>query len=418
MKSLKDISLIFTNRCGKSRQLATILLLTVLLLRLPIAGWCQAYPTNNSQNMNMNSQINYDLSAQYTVLMDPLYGYGANESTTNFSARNYWSLYTAANPNDENAWFNYYRSTRYIAEGSAGFRELQADLDSISSHLKRYSQGTWEQLIVEYWNSNRDQKKEVALKAAYALRPTDPITLRFMTGMEYLHGKSRSVYDYYVKWKATGELPLSTESYAYNVMQSIPADAILFTNGEMDTYPLLYQMQTIGANGVKIVSISLCNRTDNRSKIFSNAGLIVPDNDLSASIDGNYIARVAASNPTKKIYVASTCGATVLKQIQANLYCTGLAFRFSTTTIDHLTYLRDNVGVRFKLDNVGKPRASTNRFDVNYSASLEMNYYLPLLITADQYVQAGNPTRAAQLRAKAISIRQRAGYDEPIRSEE
>jgi hypothetical protein len=177
-------------------------------------------------------------------------------------------------------------------------------------------------------------------------------------------------------------------------------------------------MQTIGANGVKIVSIALCNRTDNRSKIFTNAGLVVPDNDLSSSINGAYIARVAAANPAKKIYVASTCGAVILKALQSNLYCTGLAFRCSETPIDHLTYLRDNVGSRFKLDNVGKPRASTNRFDVNYSSSLEMNYYLPLLIAADQYVQAGNPARAAQLRAKAITIRQRAGYDEPIRSEE
>ncbi len=416
MKSLKEISLLLNNRSGKSSQFLTILLFTVLLL--PADGWSQANPANNNQNMNMNSQINYDLSAQYSALMDPIYGYGATESTTNFSARNYWSMYTAANPNDADAWFNYYRSTRYIAEGSAGFKELQADLDTIANHLRKHSQGTWEQLIVEYWNSNRDPKKEAALNSAYALRPTDPITLRFMTGMEYLHGKTRSVYNYYVKWKATGELPLSTESYAYNVMQSIPTDAILFTNGEMDTYPLLYQMQTIGASGVKVVSIALCNRTDNRSKIFSNAGLAIPDNDLTSAINAAYIARVAAANPTKKIYVASTCGATVLKALQSNLYCTGLAFRYSETPIDHLTYLRDNVGSRFKLDNVGKPRSSTNRFDVNYSSSLEMNYYLPLLIAADQYVQAGNPTRAAQLRAKAITIRQRAGYDEPIRSEE
>jgi hypothetical protein len=394
-------------------------LAVLAMFLVPEISFGQAYPMNSNQNnMNMNPQINYDLSAQYTVLMDPIYGYGANESTTNFSARNYWEKYTAANPNDENAWFNYYRSTRYIAEGSAGFKELQADLDSISSHLKRYSGGTWEQLIVEYWNSNRDPKKETALNAAYRLRPTDPLTLRFMTGMEYLHGQSRSVYDYYVKWKATGELPLSTETYAYNVMQSVPNDAILFTNGEMDTYPLLYQMQTINQNGVKIVSIALCNRSDNRAKLFANAGLVIPDNDLSSAINGDYIARVAAANPTKKIYVASTCGATILKSLATNLYCTGLAFRYSTTAIDHLTFLRDNVGTRFKLDNVGKPRASTNRFDVNSSASLEMNYYLPLLMAADGYVQAGNPNRAAQLRAKAITIRQRAGYDEPIRSEE
>lgn len=393
--------------------LALQVLLPVLLSMLPFTGAAQM-----NSNVNSNYSINYDLSAQYSVLMDPLYGYSGNENTTNFSARNYWSLYTAANPNDEAAWFNYYKATRFIAEGSAGFRELQADLDSIASHLKRHSSGTWEQLIVEYWNSNRDPKKEAALNAAYRLRPADALTLRFMTGVQYLNGKQSSVYDYYVKWKATGELPVSTESYAYNVMQSLPTDAILFTNGEMDTYPLLYQVQTIGGNNVKIVSIALCNRTENRSKIFANAGLAVPDNDLASMIDGNYIARVAAANPTKKIYVASTCGPVVLKALQANLYCTGLAFRYSATSIDHLSNLRDNVGTRFKLDNVGKPRRSANHFDVYYSDDLEMNYYLPLLMAADAYVQAGNPDRARQLRAKAVAVRERAGYDHPIRSEE
>jgi hypothetical protein len=390
------------------------MLLPVWLLLLPVLGFGQM----NNSNTNNNVQLNYDLSAQYSVLMDPIYGYGGNESATNFAARNYWSVYTAANPNDETAWFNYYKATRFIAEGSAGFSQLQADLDTITNHLKRHSSGTWEQLIVEYWNSNRDPKKEAALNAAYRLRPNDPLTLRFMTGLQYLNGKPASVREYYLKWKATGDLPLSTESYAYNVMQSVPAEAILFTNGEMDTYPLLYQMQTIGANGVKVVSIALCNRTDNRSKIFASAGLVVPDNDLSSPIDGDYIARVAAANPGKKIYVASTCGGALLRSLQSELYCTGLAFRYSATPIDHLVYLRDNVGTRFKLDNVGKARKSSNRFDVYYADNLEMNYYLPLLMAADGYAQAGNPDRAAQLRSKAISIRTRAGYDTPIRSEE
>lgn len=398
----------------------TLFLLFILL----VPGVAQSqdaghFPQNNANNnMNAANVIDIRLTAQYSVLMDPIYGYGGNENTTNFSARVFWSSYAAQNPSDEVAWFNYYKSTRFIAEGSAGFSELQSDLDSISTHLRKYSTGKWEQLIVEYWNSNRDPKKEVALQAAYKLRPYDPLTLRFMTGLQYLQGKQASVYDYYRQWKTTGDLPLSTENYAYNVMQSLPKDAILFTNGEMDTYPLLYQMQTIGASGVKVVSIAMCARGENRTKLFSAAGLVVPDGDIASIIDGDYIARVAAANPTKKIYIAATCGPDILKSISSSLYCTGLTYRYSEQPIDHLTFLRDNVGTKFKLDNVGKAVRGSNHFDVFYADNLEMNYYLPLLIAADSYTTAGNPSRAAQLRAKAIAIRQRAGYDEPLRSEE
>jgi hypothetical protein len=378
------------------------------------------YPLNNNSNVNQNAANSIDIrmTAQYSVFMDPIYGYGGTENTTNFNARNFWLEYAVQNPSDENAWFNYYKSTRFIAEGSAGFSELQSDLDSISLHLNKYSAGKWEQLIVEYWNSNRDPKKEAALLSAYKLRPTDPLTLRFMTGLQYLQGKQSAVYDYYRQWKSTGTLPVSTENYAYNVMQSVPKDAVLFTNGEMDTYPLLYQMQTIGASGVKVVSIAMCARGENRQRIFSSAGIVIPDGDLSSTIDGAYISRVAAANPGKKIYVAATCGPTVLKEISSSLYCTGLAFRYSDVPVDHLIYLRDNVGIRFKLDNVGKAINSMNHFDVFYADNLEMNYYLPLLIAADGYATAGNSSRAAQLRAKAIAIRQRAGYTEPLRSEE
>ena len=391
----------------------------MLLVTLSSGLKAQSFPMNTNQNNNaFNGQINYDLSAQYTVLMDPLYGYGSDENATNFSARVYWERYCAANPNDENAWFNNYRSTRFIAEGSAGFSELQADLDSISNQLKKRSYGTWEQLIVEYWNSNLDPKRETALQAAYKLRPNDPLTLRFMTGAQYFSGNQASVYDFYLKWKATGDLPLSTENYAYNVMQSIPKDAILITNGELDTYPLLYQLQTVGATGVKVVSIDLCRRAENRTKIFAYAGLVIPDGDLNSVIDSRYLERIAAANPNRNIYIASTCGAVVLKALQSDLYCTGLAFRYSTTPISNLTVLRDNVGQKFRLENIGKSRNVHNHFDVYYADNLEMNYYLPLLLAGDQFEAAGNTAKAGELRSKAVLVRKKAGYENPIRNEE
>lgn len=354
---------------------------------------------------------------QNSIFMDPVFGYGENENLTNFNSRNFWFRMAESAPNDTVAWFNYYRSTRYIAEGSAGFDELQKELDLIDEHMRNYVPGTWEQLIVDYWNSNRDVSKNASLEAAFKLRPDDPITLRFMIGKEYLSGQMVNAFRMYSNWKATGDAPQSTEGYAYNVMQSLPKDAILFTNGEMDTYPLLFQLQQAGNASVKLISISFCSRSANRTTLFQNAGIALPDNDASSPIDSEYIRRVSAANPGKKIYVASTCGGELLSGLSAQLYCTGLAFRFSAEPLDHLNFLRDNVGVKMKLAGVGKAVKSKHHFDLNYASKLEMNYYLPLLIAADSYATAGNPTRAKELRTKAKAIRVRAGYDEPIRNE-
>lgn len=362
---------------------------------------------------NMNEPV-AATSEQYNVFMDPIYGYGSEENIVNFSSRNYWSEVAGKNPRDERAWFNYYRSTRYIAEGGAGFAELQADLDSIEHHLGKYAPGTWEQLIVEYWNSNRNPAKEPALLAAYALRADDPLTLRMMTGVHYLHNRMTQAYNSYLAWKNTGDTPLSTESYAYNVLQSLPADAVLFTNGELDTYPLIFQLQA-NKSPVKVISLAWCARQENMITLFQNAGLVVPHGSDSSDLD--FFGRVAAANPGKKIYIAATCGPERLNSLSAHLYCTGLAYRYSETPLDHLVFLRNNVGIRMKLDGVGKAVRSTNHFDINYAAQLEMNYYLPLVMAADSYVTAGNPEKAKQLRGKAKSIRERAGYDEPLRNE-
>lgn len=374
---------------------------------------------------SLNGQANYEptlhnaqanaVDARYNVFMDPIYGYGGNENTINFASRNFWSEKAGERPYDAQAWFNYYKSTRFIAEGSAGFSELQEDLDSISNHLKKYSSGTWEQLIVEYWNSNRDPLKEPLLQKAYTLKPDDPLTLRFMTGVQYLHNKNALALDYYVKWKATGDAPLSTETYAYNVLQSLPTDAVIFTNGEMDTYPLIYQIQTSGITTVKVISLAWCSRPENRKMLLTNAGLIMPSG--ITTINSDFIAKVAAANPGKRIYVASTCNSEILTSLSGKLYCTGLAFRYSEAMLEHIDFLRNNVGTKMKLEGVGKMVKSNHYFDQRYAVMLEMNYYLPLLMAADSFAQNGNTDKAKELRAKAKLIRERAGFDEPLRDE-
>ncbi len=387
---------------------------TVIFSFLFIASSVYWHELNAQANPVSN---NTEEIQQYNLFMDPVFGYGETENLTNFNSRNYWFRAAEVAPQDEHAWFNYYRATRYIAEGSAGFEVLQSELDSIEQHMVRNVIGTWEQLIIEYWNSGRDIAKNGALESAFKLRPTDPLTLRFMIGKEFLTGNLSSAFQYYADWKGTGDAPLSTETYAYNVVQSLPKGAVLFTNGEMDTYPLIYQLQESGNATVQLISIAFCSRGENRKALFEHAGIVLPDNDMSTAIDGNFIARVADANPNKKIYVASTCGGDLLRQIMPNLYCTGLAFRYSAIPLDHLNFLRDNVGTKMKLDGVGKAVKGKNHFDLNYASKLDMNYYLPLLITADSYASAGNANRAKELRLKAKKIRQRAGYEEELRNE-
>jgi hypothetical protein len=382
-------------------------LFAVSLVLLPLLSFAQANPVTNVQT---------DLS-QYNVFYDPLYGYGEQENIKNFASRNYWMNAAESAPSDEIAWFNYYRSSRYIAEGSFDVDGAAIELNSIDEHMQKFNAGTWEQLIVEYWNSDRNPLKFPMLEKAYSMRPDDPISLRFMQGKEFISGALLKCGSLYEDWKNTGDAPKTTEIYAYNVLQSLPADAVIFTNGELDTYPLLWQIKQANSS-VKVISISFCSRPENRKRLFANAGLILPVNDTDSAINEYFIRSVAAANPQRKIYLAASCGSSILDQLKDSLYCTGLAFRYSSTPLEHLVFLRNNVGTKMKLDQVGKGVGGKNRFDLSSATYLEMNYYLPLLLAANQYAASGNTAKANELRTKAKKIRTRAGYEDPIMTEE
>lgn len=377
---------------------------------MPGLAWSQANYEPSLNNVNSNVA-----DARFNVFMDPIYGYGSTENLINFSSRNYWAERAGQHPLDAAAWFNYYKATRYMAEGSSGFAELQADLDTITAHLRTRCAGTWEQLIVEYWNSNRDPQKESLVLRALQMKPDDPLTLRFMTGIQYLHNMTGKAAEYYNRWQATGDTPLSTDRYAYNVLQSLPADAIIFTNGEMDTYPLLNQLQENGVNTIKVISLAWLARPENRRAIFANHGLTLPAGYTIANAE--FIMKVAEANAGKRIYLASTVDSGILSALSGKLYCTGLAFRYSVPMLEHVAFLRENVGTKMRLEGVGKAISSAHYFDLRFAAMLEMNYYLPLLMAADSYAELGNTDRAKELRAKAKLVRTRAGYDEPLRYE-
>lgn len=76
--------------------------------------------------------------------------------------------------------------------------------------------------------------------------------------------------------------------YAYNILQSAPKDAIMFTNGDNDTFPLWY-LQSVGyRQDVRVVNLSLLN-TDWYIKEMKNTmpygALKVPINLSDAQID-------------------------------------------------------------------------------------------------------------------------------------
>ncbi|HEU4718408.1 MAG TPA: hypothetical protein VFU15_11265, partial [Bacteroidia bacterium] len=228
-------------------------------------------------------------------------------------------------------------------------------------------------------------------------------------------GNNRKAAEYSSSWEKTGDMPAALLPYAFNVLQSVPQDAVLLTNGEFDTFPLCQQQYANNVRpDVKLLCISFAQKSSNRAMLFRNAGLTLPGNDSTSAFDAAFIMRVVSANPGKKIYLASTVSGKILAALQGDLYCTGLAFRYGDSPVNNLDFLKDNVGTKMDLACLSKPPESKGVFDSNVSAQLNMNYVLPLTLAAKQYSLAGNTAKAEELNALARSIGKAAGKEKTV----
>ncbi len=321
-----------------------------------------------------------------------------------------WKNAVENKKNVASAWGNYYKAKRYRMESNNEREEHQAELDAVVAEMGRYVGTSFEYHYIRYWNSDHDLSLGTDLMLAYAMQPTNADVLRQLAGYHALRGEKKLAGENIKAWESTNEMPACLMPYAYNVLQSTAQGAILFANGEFDAFPILAQQSNKRVReDVQVVVLGLMKRPENRARMLRQAGLILPENDSVSVFDAVYMERLLAANPTRKVYFCMTLEASFLQAFQANLFPTGLAFRYGTN-VENLAFLRENVGVKMKLGYL-KTASTKTAFDRNASAQLQLNYVLPLVLAAREYDGVGNKKRALELRELARGLGRDAGKE-------
>ncbi|HTL80815.1 MAG TPA: hypothetical protein VL651_03875 [Bacteroidia bacterium] len=337
----------------------------------------------------------------------------ASDATNIFSFTNQmnyyattYSNYLSENKTDAAVWLKYYKALRYSYEANDLMSKGHTDLDSISVQMKQNVPGTFEQNFVSYWNSDHDQQFYPELLKAYGQKNSDPELLRQMIGAQMIRGDLKSAAKYCAEWKATGDMPQSIIDYAYDVLQSCAENSVLITNGDYDSYPLVYWQEKMKVRmDVKILDLHLLERADNRAAIFKHFSLALPGNDSTTVFNPDYFRRVATVNNGTKFYLASTLPNSFLTSLSGDLYLCGLASRYGTDEVNNLEFLQNNVGTKMNFTIITSTYdGSKNNFDLNNSRSLSLNYVLPLAMAAERYEAEGNKKRAGELRDMARAI--------------
>jgi hypothetical protein len=256
----------------------------------------------------------------------------------------------------------------------------QKKMDNIVSQLEQTSSFSSEFHKIKYINGNHDVQLFNHLKKAYAINPKDKEVLQLMISFYDIKGDEGRRNKICEELKAVK--PFSKETYAYlkNVLNSIPKNGVLITHGSLDTYPLFILKEVDGfRKDVTIVSLDLLQSSVYRERL-REMNFQIP---TSSVVDTKFMKSFCELNEKRNIYLSLTIPKNYFKEIPSNIYITGLAFKYSKSTISNVLELKNNWASFDKslFEKETKPN--------NESIQLISNYLLPLIVLKKQYEKEG-----------------------------
>jgi hypothetical protein len=322
-----------------------------------------------------------------------------------------WKNRTRMNPAEAASWFNLYTSRRYalLASEKKITPIAQKSLDQLAAEIATKIPGSFESELITYLNGNKDMKLLPHLQKAYEISPGRTETYPELIAVYELKGDQKNRQLFCKKLYQSKHFDEQIMNYNYNTLMSVEQNAILFTNGDNDTYPAWMLQEAEGVRkDVTVINTNLIEKPDYRKKIMAAAGISEPAGTDYLNDKPLYLSRLAAANPARPIYFSMTLGKLYTKQLTGNLYVTGLAFRHSTTPFENLPVLQENMERRFR-------KTPTGYEPVEANVSLNSNYVIPMLLLMDYYSSSNrDKQKSEELKNSAIRIAGQAGQTDVV----
>ncbi len=337
---------------------------------------------------------------------------------------NLWQRKLNSSPEDAEAWENYYmaeRMIRLIQDGEIKLKAANYDiLNNIVDRARKYIDGTYQFYYISYLNAGTNFIDKNLLDKAYRLNPEKTEILEgYICYYEFVRDTGQ-VAIYARKWYDSQDISPGILAYNYNLLMSLDSNAILFTSGDNDTYPIwLLQYAKNFRRDVTVINISLASKT-------SYIAEITKERKISAYKKGPYnfnnyndyvadlISHFAKSARKQPVYVSATLPKAILKSFYTKLYIEGLAFRVSEKKYNNYAVLRKNYENRFITDylKVGMQNDPSQ----SVLDKLNYNYIFPLIKLYELYGKSNSKIQAANLKDIILNIAGRSGFKNEIAS--
>ncbi|MBD3224586.1 MAG: hypothetical protein GF313_07645 [Caldithrix sp.] len=336
-----------------------------------------------------------------------------------------WKKEIEKNPSDAKAWYNYYNANRYRRFEQVEQDKRKNKLDDIIDQMGNAVPDSYEYYLLKYWN-NYDPHDIRLIRKAYKINPNRPDTYYPFILHYTLYDKADSLTMFCQKLYEKKDFAPWLLNYNYNVLMSVESDAILFSNGDNDTYPawILQQVKNIRPD-VTVLNISLLPTKQYFDGQISVHGLklnyeaLKEEAKMSGTFSRERFLRAVISNlqvkyPETPLYFGLTVYNDYTKSFKNDLYLVGLSYRLSSVQMDNMAVLKRNLEKRLRLDYLDLRFYDEHFPGKNLSRRMELNYVAPMIMLSEHYRLSGDASAANYWKKRAMQIAERAGKKELV----
>lgn len=337
-----------------------------------------------------------------------------------------WKKEIDRDKKNSNAWYNYYRANRCInrldtTDTRNGQQKYEQE-KKLVEEMHKAVPNSYEYNLCRWLIEGNKYEYVAYLEKAEQLGEghTEHFADMIVWG-EIARNRERKD-KYAKKWYESGLASPGLLYYNYNVLTGLKPNAIVFTTGDNDTYPI-WMLQSIGIRkDVTVLNLSLLYIDEYRNKIFNELGVdqwnMLPEitsintRGLAEDVTGGeeklsrynreIVKHVARNSRSYPVYVGLTVDDNFTKAISDELYLTGLAYEYSNRPVDNMAQLRKNFEQQYALDYLDKP--FFNDVSQHWVKQTNYNYIVPMIKLYDHYREAGENTKAEITKARVLSI--------------
>lgn len=338
-----------------------------------------------------------------------------------------WKAELKKNPKNENGWLYYYTAKRMIQIKENWPEAGKKELENLLVEMQKAIPNTfiYNYAMSYHWGGFDHPKSGEYLAKAYAIDPDNPaIYDEFVVKYEINQDLSKRK-EVNLKWFNSNTYSQGKLAYNYNVLSTLSKNAIFFTCGDNDTYPLWMIQDALNYRpDVTVINTSLIRIESYRQKIFQKFGIILsPEEEKNFGKTDTeeqttaYLKKLLNTFITKakdrEIYFGLTCGnPDFSKDLESKMYIVGLASVYSEEEIDNLAILRSNFEKNYKLDYlnvqlyVEPAKTVVPLFDQNYVA--------PLLMLYTHYSKSSDVEKAERIKTILVKIAKENGMENKV----